>query len=180
MSQEELNLINEIVAKLQAPKSNEWIPVIAALLGAIIGAIASLIPARYLEVRRERQFAIQVKQCLVAEISALVRVIESRKYVETVNEAITFLKANPDHSYTFYADIPPHYSQVYQEHCKHLGVLDPEIAREIIHFYQLIDAVVQDVKVGGMFTVDPSLEGYEESLSMFSLAMDIGKKLERG
>ncbi|OEE30940.1 hypothetical protein A1QS_11820 [Vibrio ordalii FS-238] len=180
MNQEELNLINDIVTKLQPSKTHEWIPVIAALLGASIGAIASLIPSRYLEVRRERQFSVQVKRSLIAEISALVRVVESRNYVAGVEEAITFLKANPGRKYTFYADIPPHYSQIYQEHCKHLGVLEPEVARDVIHFYQLIDAVVQDVKVGGAFTTHPSLQGYEESLQMFKLAVKIGKKLESG
>ncbi|EHH1051910.1 hypothetical protein J7I00_004663, partial [Vibrio parahaemolyticus] len=79
----------------------------------------------------------------------------------------------------FFADIPAHYSLIYQEQCKHIGTLDREVARDIINFYQLIDAIVQDIKPNGTFTTHPSLEAYEESLVMFQLAVQIGKSLEK-
>jgi hypothetical protein len=174
MDQQELLVIFETFSKSQP---NQWIPVISALGGALIGGLVTFFPTKYLEEHRTKMFAQQVQNSIIAEVSALLRVIESRKYVESVQEAVSFLKSNPNDSYTLFADIPAHYSIIYQEQCKHIGILDQEVARDIINFYQLIDAIVQDMKPNGTFTKHPSLEAYEESLGMFQLAVQIGKRL---
>lgn len=178
MNQEELALILETISKLQQSPPNQWIPVASALGGALIGGFATFLPARYFETRRERKFSEQVKRCIVAEVSTLVRIIESRKYIESIEKAIEYLKSNPEGQYTIFAEIPAHYCLVYQEQCKNLGVLEPEIAENIISFYQLIDAVVQDIKTNGTFSTRPSIEGYQQALEMFKLAFVIGKGLK--
>jgi len=177
MNQEELTLILETFSKFQQSPPNQWIPVASALGGALIGGLATFLPARYFEIRRERKFSEQVKLCIVAEVSTLVRIIESRKYIESIEKAIEYLTSNPEEQYTFFAEIPAHYSLVYQEQCKNLGVLEPEVAENIIGFYQFVDAVVQDIKTNGTFSTAPSIEGYKEALEMFKLALEIGKGL---
>ncbi|HCH0960530.1 TPA: hypothetical protein ACN35L_001755 [Vibrio parahaemolyticus] len=176
MNQQELLVIVEAIAKSQP---NQWIPVISALGGALVGGLVTFFPTKYLEEHRAEVFSQQVQNSIIAEVSALLRVIENRKYVESVEEAVSFLKNNPKGNYTFFADIPAHYSLIYQEQCKHIGTLEREVARDIINFYQLIDAIVQDIKPNGTFTTHPSLEAYEESLAMFQLAVQIGKSLEK-
>lgn len=176
MNQHDLTTVLAAIAELQP---NSWIPAFSALGGTIIGIVGTLIHTKYLEDRREKKFAEQVLKCIVAEVSALVRLIESRKYVESIENIIEYLKENPDETYTLSADIPGHYSRIYVEQCKNLGVLDQEVSKNIIHFYQLIDAVVQDIKIDGTFTTDPSLEGYEETLGIFKLAVRVGKSLEK-
>ncbi|ENQ8180983.1 hypothetical protein BS623_23950 [Vibrio parahaemolyticus] len=176
MNQQELLVIFETIAKSQP---NQWIPVISALGGALVGGLVTFFPTKYLEEHRAKMFSQQVQNSIIAEVSALLRVIENRKYVESVEEAVLYLKNNPKGTYTLFADIPAHYSLIYQEQCKHIGTLDREVARDIINFYQLIDAIVQDIKPNGTFTTHPSLEAYKESLAMFQLAVQIGKSLEK-
>lgn len=176
MPQQDLSLFIDAISTL---KSNEWIPVISALGGTVVGAITTYYPTKYLEDRRAKEFSKQVQNCIIAEISALIRIIENRKYVESIEDAISHLEKNPSEQYQLFADIPLHYSKIYQEQCKNIGVLDRKTAREIINFYQLIDAVVQDLKTSGSFSTHPSLKGYKESLEMFKLAIQIGKNLEK-
>ncbi|MBA5764677.1 hypothetical protein H2O73_20145 [Vibrio sp. 404] len=176
MTPQELSVILETIAKGQP---NEWIPVLSALGGAVVGGLVTFFPTKYLEERRAKEFSRQIQNSIIAEVSALMRVIEKRKYVESVEEAIKYLKENPDGQFTLYADIPLHYSQIYQGQCNNIGILDREVARDIINFYQLIDAIVQDIKLNGTFSTHPSLEAYQESLAMFQLAVQIGKNLEK-
>ncbi|QFT39669.1 MULTISPECIES: hypothetical protein [unclassified Vibrio] len=176
MNQQDLTIILDAILKLQA---NEWIPVVSALGGALVGGLVTFFPTKYLEDRKQKQFALQVRNCIIAEVSALIRVIENRKYVKAIEEAVDHLRNNPTDTYTLEADIPIHYSQIYQAQCQNLGVLDRTVARDIISFYQLVDAVVQDIKPEGTFSKHPSLEAYLESLEMFRLAVKIGKSLDR-
>ncbi|MCX9539800.1 hypothetical protein [Vibrio cholerae] len=176
MNQQDLAIILESISKLQP---NEWIPLISVLSGTLIGGLVTFVPAKYFEDRRNKQFSEQVQNCVISEVSALIRIIESRKYVESIEEAVEHLQKNPSDTFTLFADIPPHYTLIYREQCKNLGVLDRAVARDIINFYQLIDAVVQDIKPDGTFSIHPSLEAYQEALSMFKLAVQIGKELER-
>ena len=176
MNQQDLTVVLDAISKLQP---NEWIPVISALGGALIGGLVTFFPTKYLEDRKQKLFVLQVRNCIIAEISSLVMIIENRKYVEAIEEAVAHLQDNPTSTYTLHADIPNHYSHIYQEQCRNLGVLDRTVARDIIKFYQLIDAVVQDMKPEGTFSKHPSLEAYAESLEMFRLAVKIGKSLER-
>ena len=76
-------------------------------------------------------------------------------------------------------DVPLHYSRVYQENCKNIGVISNEVASEIIIFHQLIDAVVQDIKPNGAFSSGATLETFEQMLKIFEQALSVGRKLSK-
>ncbi|MDD9197567.1 hypothetical protein PVK62_17240 [Aliivibrio sp. S3MY1] len=176
MTQQEFLIILETIAKQQP---SEWVPVVSALGGALVGGLVTFFPTKYLEESRSKAFSKQIQNSIIAEVSVLVRIIENRKYVESMTEAVEHLRKYPEGEFTLVADIPSHYSLIYQEQCKNIGVLDREVARNIINFYQLIDAVVQDIKPNGTFSAYAPLEAYQESLAMFQLAVEIGKNLEK-
>ena len=181
MSPEDINGIVEILKALNDPtvvKPNEWLPVYAALGGAAMGAIVSIIPNWVIESRRERSFSKQIKRCIIAEISAILKIAEQRKYLDAIQSAVNHLKIKPNENYMLVADIPDHYSRVYQENCKHLGVVDSKVSADIIIFYQLIDAVVQDIKPNGTFSANPTLPAYEETLNILTEALEIARNLQ--
>lgn len=180
LSPEEIKAVAEtlkIFGDMTASKPNEWLPVFAALGGAVAGAIASFFPTWLIEKRRESAFSKQIQNCLVAEVSSLVEIIEHRNYLAAIKAAVNHLKLNPKDKYSLVVDVPPHYSRVYQDNCKHIGVVDAQVAREIITFHQLIDAVIQDMKSDGPFSSGASLETFEEMESIFERAICIGRKL---
>ena len=181
MSPEDAQSIAEtlkVVSELTSSKPNEWLPVYAALGGAIAGAIASFFPTWLIERRREAAFAKQIESCLLAEISALVEIIDRRGYLSALKDVADYLRQSPEGTqYKFAVDVPSHYSRVYQDNCKHIGVVRSDIAQQIIVFHQLVDAVVQDMKPNGVFSEGATLETFEEMEVIFGEAMDIARKL---
>lgn len=168
----------KIMSELTSSEPNEWLPVYAALGGAVAGALASLLPSWLIERRREVAFSRQIERCLLAEISAIVEIIDQRGYQSTLNEIIVHLRQSPKEAqYSFYVDVPPHYSRVYQENCKHIGVVREEVAQKIIAFHQLIDAIVQDLKPSGIFSEGATLAHFEEMGVIFSKAINIARSI---
>lgn len=181
MSPEDVQSLAEtlkVISEVTASKPNEWLPLYAALGGAVTGAIASFLPTWLMEKRREINFSRQVKNCLLSEISALVEIIDHRSYPSAIKEAIAYLKSQPEGSeYKLFVDVPVHYSRVYQENCKNIGVVPNGIACKIITFHQLIDAVVQDIKPNGLCSNGAQLEAFEEMQRIFDQALNIGREL---
>lgn len=180
MTPEEVKAVEEtlkFLSDITASKPNEWLPVYAALGGAVAGAIASFFPTWFIEKRRESAFAKQIQNCLVAEISSLVEIVDQRSYLSAIKEAVEHLRLKPKDTYRLAVDVPYHYSRVYQDNCKHIGAIEAEVAREIITFHQLVDAVVQDLKPNGPFSSGARLETFENMEKIFEQALCIGRNL---
>lgn len=159
-------------------KPNEWLPVLAALGGVLVGSFTSWL----LEKRREGAFAKQIENCLVAEISALIEIIEHRKYMQHIAGYVEDLRSQPaGKTRVMTVDVPLHYSRVYQDNCKHVGVVKTQIAHDVITFHQLIDAVIQDIKPGGTCNSNKGaeLETYVEMQEILEQALKIGKELTK-
>jgi hypothetical protein len=156
------------ISKLGTPSQpNEWMPIISTLGGAALGATISYYSTVGLENRKARHFSLIVKKSLLSEMEALITIIKKRRFIEMLEEMISTNSVGVISSY-----IPEHYCRVYQEHCKNLGVLDGEDAIKIVKFYQYIDAVVQDIKDGGTFSQEPSIDGFQEAVSLLNYAID--------
>jgi hypothetical protein len=181
MTPEDVKVVTEtikILGEVTASKPNEWLPVYAALGGAVAGAIASFFPTWMLEKRREASFSKQIESCLVAEISSLLEIIDQRNYFSGIKDTVEFLRSQPEGTTSLLTvEIPAHYSRVYQENCKNIGVVEKEKAKEIIIFHQLVDAVVQDLKPDGPFSSGAALGTFEEMERIFEKALCIGRKL---
>lgn len=62
MSPEEINLVTESIKAIGSKESNEWIPVIAALGGAVFGSLFSIITSSIIEhKKRESVFIANYK-----------------------------------------------------------------------------------------------------------------------
>lgn len=182
MSPEEVKAIADtfkIINDITATQPNEWLPLYAALGGAVAGAVASFFPTWFLAKRKESSFSKQIENCLISEISALVEIIDHRSYLSAIKEAIAHLRLQPEDTYSLAVEVPEHYARVYQENCKNIGVVKTEVARKIITFHQLIVAIVQDLKTDGPFSSGASLETFEEMEKIFEQALCIGRELSQ-
>jgi len=157
--------------------NREWIPALAGILGALVGAIAAFIPNLIVESRRLRQEACLVEASLLAEMTALVEVAEERDYLTDLANVIARLEQQP-HGSTFSvsANIPTHYSRVYQANAHRIGIIDKRKATDIIRFYQLVDAVVQDVTAGGALNAGAAVEAFKQNHQILSRAFEIHRK----
>ena len=183
MTPEEIKALTEtikILTEMAETKPNEWLPVYAALGGAVAGAIASFFPTWFLEKHRDRRYSNKIQNCLLTEISALLEIIKHRGYLTSIRAVIEHLKSQPQGStYAFTVLVPPHYSRVYQENCRDIGLVRSDIAEKIVVFHQLIDSVVQDVQPGGVASVGATIDSYEEMEKIFSRAIQIGYDLTK-
>ena len=181
MTPEEIKGLADSISLLSVQlesRPGEWFPVIAALGGALVGAMASFIPAYYLERHKERRHSHRILSSLLAEISALLLIIENRKYHASIKEIITYLETQPPETkHAFVIQVPEHYSRIYQENCSNIGLIDQEISEKIVAFHQLIDSIVQDVRRDSTTSSFGYLEVYKQIDNIFTQALAIGEEL---
>lgn len=122
-----------------------------------------------------------VRVAIVAEVLALKKIAEERRYLSVLKEIAEALRALPDEGRqvaTLQVRIPEHYCRVYVANVGKLGHLRPEDAQLVVSFYQYVDSVVQDVTEGGHIyqgTNDP--ETFTEAATVLELALDAAQKL---
>jgi hypothetical protein len=168
----------EALVAITKSKPSEWLPLYTAFGGTIVGAIASFFPTFFLERYREKVQSRRVLASLLAEISAFLEVIEHRKYHYSVKKAIEYLETQPaGTTYSYSVSVPDHYSRIYQENCGNIGAINKKYAQKIVIFHQLIDAVVQDVKPGGIISNGANINDFKEMENIFTRAIKIGNEL---
>ena len=183
MNPQDANEIVEALKKLQelyTQKPSEWLPVIAAIGGAFVGAIASIIPIGTVEYFKNRKEANQLEASMVVEIMSLVEIIETRGYLNDINKIIEKFDQDPTlESHTYTIGVDDSYSRIYQENCSRIGLVKFTTATKIVKFHQLIDAVVQDVKPGGAMSCGTNRASFVQALTIFNEALTIAHKLKK-
>ena len=168
----------ETIKALFAEQPSEWLPVIVAIGGVFVGGISTILPTYMYEARKRNYDKESVTTALLSEISALLKIIEHRKYLRGIEEVVAHLKENTDILYQFSVRVSEHYSKIHQAHIAQIRIVKPALAVKIIEFHQLIDAVVQDIIPGGAIAeAGGDLEAFEELLAILNSAIVIGKKL---
>lgn len=169
-----LSLLKDLLSQ----RPNEWLPVYAAIGGAFVGAVSSFFPIIIVEVFKNRKESRQIEKSMIVEISALLEVIEAREYLDEFKKIIEKIKSDPEiESFSLTIDVPTHYSRIYQENCNRIGIIDSNKAAKIVRFHQLIDAVVQDVKPGGVLSNGAEVDFFVSTARILEQALEIGNEL---
>ncbi len=176
---ESVELLKQIKPLFDRGSAN-WIPALAAILGAFVGGISTFFPTYILQRRKERFESRSVTVALVAEISAILSVVEARTYIESVEEIVRSLHSSPDQKQPYSVTIPEHYSRVFQSNTCNLGIVDSALLPKIIQFHQLIDAAVQDIKPNSTLAAgNGDVMRFEELLSIMKRARTLGEEIVR-
>lgn len=133
---------------------------------------------------RERE---SVRAALLAEVLALVELVELRGYVEGLRTAQAYLAPPEGLSITevyelrflkYPLNIHESYNRVYQSNVNRLGGLSPHESKQIVRFYQLTDSVRLDVTEGGiLFEGTADTDKFREAAELLETAMKIGREL---
>ena len=135
------------------------------------------------QVKRERE---SVRASLLAEVSALLEMVERRNYVRDLRATEAHLKElSPDQlklinteEFGFALPAGENYNRVYQANVSRLGVLSAAEATQIVRFYQLADSVRADVSSGGVLAIGSvDHESYGETAGILETAIEIGTQL---
>lgn len=170
--------------------SNPWIP----LWSTIAGALLAYIPLGVGGWWRAKKATQSVQAALIAEISYMVGIVELRGYLKDFIKIHEELEKNnirdykfhqehgthfTEHSETFETIIPDDYNKIYKAHLEKIGTLPPKVATDVVTFYGLIDAVVQDIRPEGVLRRQGYAEQYQEAIQLMQEALKIAGKLTR-
>lgn len=156
---------------------NQWLPVIAAIGGAFVGAISTYFPAIFIEKAKQKTESKAIKSALIAEISVIMELIKTRRYPEEISNIIKKLEENSDSTASFHITVDDHYNRIYQSNVSKLGLLDKDIVVDIIRFYHLIDSAVIDVRPGSLIASNIGINEFKELLNIVEMALSAGERI---
>lgn len=172
--------IIKVVKLVLETSQNEWLPVIAAVAGAFVGGVSTYLPNLLIEQRRRRDERHRVESALLAEVRAILSIVEHRNYIEELGRVVDDLRNAPGTTCKFQVRVPDHYSRVYQAHIASLGIIDSHLGTKIIEFHQLLDAIVQDITPGGSIADEGGdVEAFEQLVMIAKTAVAIGRRISQ-
>ncbi|TXI50807.1 MAG: hypothetical protein E6Q50_02275 [Lysobacter sp.] len=177
----ELSKTIEALRNALVPPENDWIPVVAAIGGALVGAFATAIPSwitSQLEVSTKKKI---LKATIRAEISALVQLLETRKYADVFKGVAEELENQGPDATKKYPAMPEsqHYLSVFKNSSGQLGLLEPNLAETALGFYYTLEAALMDFKADGIFTIGAKAKNYRDAEKLFNDTVTLGKRFLR-
>jgi hypothetical protein len=158
--------------------STEVVTGVFTLLGAVIGAIAALVPGIYLALRQEAVAKKSIAYQLYAEIAAVLRIETRRGYLQSVERMVEHMQANPGVRHSYMVSVQDVPFRVYNTNLSAIGHLPPDLQRDIVRLYQWMESIVQDIKPGGVANSEPAgLEVYWELLTMLREARTLAEQV---
>lgn len=152
-------------------------PAITALLGTVVGALASAGGGYLLERRRERSEAEAVTGAIVTEIRATLAVVRERKYLEDIEATLAKLERGELSTATFQAQLPETPYPVFKSQLGKIGVIPPSLRNDIVMFYQLLEAVICDIRPGGNIAEGAPLESWLQLRNLAKQAYALGTRI---
>ncbi|MBS1227747.1 MAG: hypothetical protein H6R17_1024 [Proteobacteria bacterium] len=81
-------------------------------------------------------------------------------------------------SCTYHIQVPEDRFLIFKSSLDRLGMLEVNIQVKVVEFYQLLEAVAQDVKPGGILNAMPApAEGFQEALRITKRARQLGGEI---
>lgn len=152
-------------------QQDPWIPVYAAIGGALVGAIAAIFPNQIIESIKERREVKALSSSIVLEVSAIITTIEHRKYIES-------LELNKSYRMSFKVVVPDNLFCIYHANLDRVGKIDPCIREKVVTFYHLVEAVISDIKPGGLLSSpETGPETYKVTAKSLREAVKVGRKI---
>ena len=169
---ETLATIKELFAS-----SEPLLPIYTALGGAFVGAVSGIIPTTISNIIKGRKKKKSVTLAIYSEIKANLELYEHRQYLKHFKSIIEHLERNEGLTYSLKIGVSDNRFLVYKSQLENLGSLDSNIAVLVVRFYQLLEAIIQDIKPGGSLnTDDHGIDSYKQLLAISEQAYEVGHK----
>ncbi|UVH49169.1 hypothetical protein P0D91_18705 [Pseudomonas sp. CBSPBW29] len=162
----------------------EWTTVYVSLASGLAGASGPVV-LWYMQARKERA---SVRASLLAEVSALLEMVERRHYLRELRLFEKQLADLPqarldsldEKEVSFALPNGENYNRVYQANLSRLGALSSTEAAQIVRFYQLADSVRADLSNGGILAKGSTNHAdWGETAEILEVAIGIGEELTK-
>ncbi|MFH0024262.1 hypothetical protein ACFZAC_22020 [Pseudomonas fluorescens] len=157
----------------------------AILTPVIPGAVAIFVPISLWQ-RQVKRESDSVKAGLLAEVAALVEILERRAFLPALRDKEKALAFQGDSAMrefrntleSFEVIIDSQFNRVYQANLAKLGALTADEAKQIVRFHMLVDSVRIDVSPGGGLAIGTnSADEFKETADLLEMALAIGHSL---
>lgn len=155
-----------------------WVPIMAALLGAIAAGLF-----RVLETRAERKRRRgSILKALASEVSTICQMIEAEGYREGLAELVAASQRDDWDGTTYKSDIRSNHFTVFEALASDLGELDGEHAREIVKFYSWCKYALDGLRPDSLVHQSNDKDLKQESIiglaALVEAILDLGAKIE--
>lgn len=150
-----------------------------ALIVALVTVIINFFIQLFFKYKDNRSQQLSIQLAIIAEIKALKKLIEQRKYVRDIQNIVLHLEKNRGYRTTLSLDIQENVFPVYSSNLDKIGQLSPKIAPQVVTFYALLSSILQDVKVGGLLSIHEqgNYQNYKNIYDLLSNALEIADEI---
>jgi len=150
-----------------------------ALIVALITVIINFFIQLFFKYKDKRSQQLSIQLAILAEIKALKKLIEQRKYVQDIQNIVLHLEKNRGYRTTLSIDIQENVFPVYSGNLDKIGQLSPKIAPQVVTFYALLSSILQDVKVGGLLSIHEqgNYQNYKNIYDLLINALEIADEI---
>jgi len=151
----------------------------AALFGAMIGAVAGLGSAWWIERTRAKRVEKSLALALRAEITAILDILQERGYIEFLDYYIQKFKGGERPKFQT-PSVKQNYFTVYEQNASSIGSLPSDVSPLVARFYTFAKAFIEDCDGANERTVayvqtSQLLELFEESKVVLVKAIEAGR-----
>ena len=154
------------------------IAAIVGALGAIGGAMAAYIPNRLMAGKQRDDLKKSTAFQIYAEIKATLEIEQHRSYSVGLAKIVAAFDANKITEFSFTVQVPEDRFLIYKSNISNLGLLPPSIQSRVVLLYQLLEAIIQDIKPGGFLNTPPATrEAFAEAVHIIARAKDVSTEV---
>lgn len=159
-------------------EQNPYLPMYSALGGAFIGAVSSFFPNYIIGKLKDRRDRRSTTLQLYAEVKSTIELVEHRNYIQQLEHVVAAFNSKQINAYTYQIQVPEDRFPIFKSSLGRLGMLEVDVQVKLVEFYQLLEAVIQDVKPGGLLNVSPApVEAFQEALHIAKRARQLGNEI---
>ena len=142
-----------------------------AILGTVLGALASFFPMYWSSLSQRKQMRISVAAQIYAEVKAILKVEQHRGYIRDVKSVVEAFERGELTSFSYQVQISDSRFLIYKANLQNLPLLDGSLQVMVVTLYQLMEAVAQDLKPGGILNASPA--GHKQFDELLKILMEI-------
>jgi len=173
LSQETLAVFKDVLSS-----SSGWMNGLFALGGVLLGGVVQFVISRCENSRLIKQNRVGVAHQIYAEISAILEIIDKRQYIVDLTARTKLMQAGVIYQ-PYIISITSDVSPIYKANLSKLSLLDAQLQTQIVIFYKFLDALIEDVKVGGTFSSGLTLDACLEFLSLADDMVNTGENIKK-
>lgn len=155
--------------------------IFTAIAVTLFSAVISFLTQYFFKLYDSKNHAQTIERAIISEISATLKLIEKRKYSQFLQECIQELTSGESHEVLASIEQQQNLFPVYKSNIDKIGVLNAELATEIVMFYALLESVLVDTNSNGLLSNPDysNLEAFKETYSILNEAITLGKKITK-